>query len=526
MFRSLLAPALLLACSTSGAARPIAAPPPAAAMAPPSAPLAAAQNAPAPAATSGQPALTIYNGGFAVVREGLQLQLVQGVNQISVAGMTATLEPDSVILRDPAGTRSLSILEQSYRNDPVTQERLLSLFEGQTIRFQVQHGDAISVESGKVVRSGYTPGTAGYDQWGNWRGPPAQGQPVIEMNGELQFALPGLPLFPSLGDDTVLQPTLGWTLNTDKAGPLAAELAYVTDGFTWESDYNAVEEEGAGKLDVVGWITMQNHSGKTFREAKVKLMAGDVSKVQPQQPRAEYLGMAKRALAADESVVSEKAFDEFHLYTVSRPVTLRDAESKQVEFVRAEGVPEKRLYVYDGAAPDGVPGASWADADYRYAGDFGVEGQKKVWVMREFRNDEASGLGIPLPKGKVRFYTRDKDGQLEFTGENLIDHTPKDETIRLYTGNAFDLVGERTRTDFKTSNNDHWMDESFAIKLRNHKAEPVTFTVVEHMYRWSNWEIRKPSQDFTKKDARTIEFSVTVPADGEAAVGYTVHYSW
>jgi hypothetical protein len=146
--------------------------------------------------------------------------------------------------------------------------------------------------------------------------------------------------------------------------------------------------------------------------------------------------------------------------------------------------------------------------------------------VREIKNDEASGLGLPLPKGKVRFYTRDKDGQLEFTGENLIDHTPKDETLRLYTGNAFDLVGERTRTDFTVSNAQDWMDESFSIKLRNHKKETATFTVVEHLYRWTNWEIKNSSQPFTKKDARTIEYSVDVPADGEATVSYLVHYSW
>jgi hypothetical protein len=538
MMRLLSCLVLLTACSAPADAQqapaPAAAPRPAAAPAQnapaPAAPAAPAQNAAAPARaeSTGQPALTIYNGGFAVVRELLDLQLKDGVNQIAVSGMTSTLEPDSVILRDPTGARALAIMEQSYRNDPVTQERLLSLFEGKTIHFQVQHGDATSVIEGRVVRSGYVAPQALYDQWGNWRGPPPQGQPVIDVGGELRFALPGLPLFPSLGDDTVLQPTLGWTLQTDAGGPLQAELAYLTGGFTWEADYNAVSEEGSGKLDLVGWITMQNGSGKTFREAKVKLMAGDVSKVSEQDARRDQM-RALGSMAAEKAggpPVTEKSFDEFHLYTVARPVTLRDAESKQVEFARAEGVPESRLYVYDGAAIAGQPGGDWGNADYRYAPDFGTENQKKVWVVREFRNDEKSGLGIPLPKGKVRFYTRDKDGQLEFVGENLIDHTPKDEVIRLYTGNAFDLVGERTRTDYKVSTAEDWMDEDFSIKLRNHKKEAVTFTVVEHLYRWSNWEIRKPSLPFVKKDSRTAEFSVEVPADGEVEVSYAVHYSW
>lgn len=492
----------------------------------PASALQAAPGATPATATGRDPALTIYNGGFAVVRETLDLSLAAGVNQVSVSGMTATLEPDSVILRDPQGARTLAILEQGYRNDPVTQERLLQLFEGRTIRFQVQRGESVSTIEGRIVRSGYAPPVAQYDRWGNWVGPQAPSQPVIEVGGELRFALPGLPLFPSLGDDTVLQPTLGWVLRSGEAGPLAAELAYVTGGFTWEADYNAVSEEGSGTLDLVGWITMENRSGKIFREARVKLMAGDVSKVAEEDMARGKLGMAREMAFAADAAVTEKAFDEFHLYTVARPLTLRDAESKQVEMVRAVGVPEKRLYVYDGAAPGGAPGGDWGNADWRYAPDFGVQGHGKVWVVRQFRNDAASGLGVPLPRGKVRFYTRDKDGQLEFTGENLIDHTPKDETLRLYTGNAFDLVGERTRTDFRVSQAEDWMDEAFTIRLRNHKAEPVTFTVVEHLYRWSNWEIRKSSHPYVKKDSRTIEFSVEVPADGEVEVGYGVHYSW
>ncbi len=511
MYRLLPLAPLLLACAAPAAAQQ----PPGPQVAPPQA-----------SATGRDPALTVYNGGFAVVRETLDLSLAAGVNQVSVTGMTGTLEPDSVILRDPAGTRALAILEQSYRNDPVTQERLLQHFEGQTIRFHVQRGESVSTIEGRIVRSGYAPPVAQYDRWGNWVGPQPQAQPVIEVDGELRFTLPGLPLFPSLGDDTVLQPTLGWVLRAGEPGPLAAELAYVTGGFTWEADYNAVSEEGSGTLDLVGWITMQNRSGKTFREARVKLMAGDVSKVADEDAEVK-LGMRARAFAAEsDAAVTEKAFDEFHLYTVARPLTLRDAESKQVEMVRAEGVPEKRLYVYDGAAPGGAPGGDWGNADFRYAHDFGVEGHKKVWVVRQFRNDAASGLGVPLPKGKVRFYTRDRDGQLEFTGENLIDHTPKDETLRLYTGNAFDLVGERTRTDFRVSQAEDWLDEAFTIRLRNHKAEPVTFTVVEHLYRWSNWEVRKSSHPYAKKDSRTIEFTIEVPADGEVEVGYGVHYSW
>ena len=157
---------------------------------------------------------------------------------------------------------------------------------------------------------------------------------------------------------------------------------------------------------------------------------------------------------------------------------------------------------------------------------YGTESNPKVWVMREFQNNEANHLGIPLPKGRVRFYRRDDDGKLQFTGENLIDHTPKDELVRLYTGNAFDLTGERRRTNYRMDSSNHWIDESFEIKLRNHKKEPVEIRVVEHLYRWVNWDLTHHSHEYTKKDARTVEFTVTVPPDGEQTVSYTAHYSW
>ncbi|HZJ71776.1 MAG TPA: hypothetical protein VFF36_12660, partial [Planctomycetota bacterium] len=249
--------------------------------------------------------------------------------------------------------------------------------------------------------------------------------------------------------------------------------------------------------------------------------------VQPQAAGGRM--MAAKAMEMDSRMgapVTEKAFDEFHLYTLARPTTLHDDETKQVEFVRGEGVKSQRLYVYDGAAIDPNQWNGWDSASLRNNPDYGTQSNKKVWVMREFVNSEENGLGLPLPKGTVRFYTRDADGQLEFTGENVIDHTPKDETVRLYTGNAFDLVGERVRKDFRVNDDEDWIDESFEITLRNHKQTAVEFRVVEHLYRWTNWELKASSAEFAKKDSQTIEFRVTVPPDGEQLVTYTVHYSW
>ncbi|MBI3478293.1 MAG: hypothetical protein HY010_21390 [Acidobacteria bacterium] len=475
------------------------------------------------------PALTIYNQNFFVAREYLPLDLNNGVNHVNFAGITSHLEPDSVILRDLTG-RPLQILEQSYRNDPVSQELLLSFYEGKTIDFLVQRGEKSETIHGKIVRSGYVP--ISYYQQPNYGYPqPNIGQPIIEVDGILRFGLPGQPLFPALGGDSILKPTLSWELSTTQSGKSQAEISYVSGGMTWQSDYNLVvadgpKNSGMNSLDLVGWITMRNQSGKTFENARLKLLAGDVSKIQPGNIAGGLYLAEDKAMRAEAAapVVREKSFDEFHLYTLERPATLRDNETKQVEFVRTNGIQSQRLYVYDGAqiAQYGY----YNSEQIRNEPSYGTASNKKVWVLQEFKNSEANHLGIALPKGRLRFYRRDTDGSLQFVGENTIDHTPKDEMLRIYTGNAFDIVGERKRTNYRVDSNAHWMDETFEIRVRNHKKESANVRVVEHLYRWTNWKLTEQSSQFKKRDAQTIEFPVTVAPDGEQVVTYTVHYSW
>ena len=486
----------------------------------------AASAASEPEIADSSTALTIYNQNFFVAREHVPLDLHPGVNEAHYTGVAAHLEPDSVILRDPSG-RALQILEQNYRNDPVTQELLLSFYEGKEIDFIVgRNADGTDVKiKGKVIRSGFVPTTYvnGYPQQ-------ASTQPIIEVGGVLRFGMPGEPVFPALSADSILKPTLNWQLETDHPGKFDAEISYVSGGMTWQSDYNVVVQDDPGSktdlLDLVGWITMQNHSGKTFDNARIKLMAGDISKIQePTVAGRMYTAEAVAVNAAPMApVVQEKSFDEFHLYTLQRPTTLRDEETKQVEFVSSMGIHAKRLLIYDGAdtAQYGYYNLEQRRGDVNY----GTASNPKVWAMEEFKNSEANHLGIPLPKGKLRFYRRDTDGHLEFVGENTIDHTPKDEIIRVYTGNAFDVVGERKRTNYHVDSNNRWMDETFEIRLRNHKKDPVDVRAVEHLYRWTNWKITEQSAEWQKKDAQTIEFPVTIAPNGEQVITYTVHYSW
>jgi len=482
------------------------------------------------------PSLTIYNQQFAVVRQKLPLDLRSGVNHVQVTDITAHLEPDSVILRPLDTSRRLQILEQNYRNDPVSQQLLLSLYEGKTIDFlQTEKDGAARIVQGKIIRSGYAPHYASFQRYGQQyaeqQAAVAQSteQPIIDVGGKLQFSLPGQPLFPALADDTVLKPTLSWDLLTDKAGATSAEFSYVTGGMNWEASYNVIAPPKSNVLELVGWVTLDNQSGRTFRDAHLKLMAGDVNKLLPPNAVSVYGRAALFQSGAGTSQfgppVTEKTFDEYHLYTLEHPTTLHDRETKQVEMVRASGIQSKSVYVYDGLKID-QNYQNWPMESIRQQESYGILSNPKVWVMQEFKNSSDNHLGMPLPKGRVRFYRRDDDGQLEFTGENEIDHTPKDEMVRLYTGNAFDMTGERTRTDYRSDFNARWLEESFEIKVRNHKNEPVDVRIVEHLYRWTNWDLLKNSDPYKKLDSRTIEFSVQIPPGGEKTVSYKVHYSW
>jgi hypothetical protein len=486
-----------------------------------------------------QPALTIYNRDFAVVREAIPLDLKPGLNAVSFTGATVHLEPDSVVLRDPSGRVKLQILEQSFRADTISQQLLLYLNEGKEIDFRLPRREGRDGEEeivrGKIIRSGYTPNYAGMSRLGSafsqrqqavasWQS--GAGSTIVQIQGRIMFHLPGEPLFPELASDAILYPTLTWQLASDRAARIDAELSYVTGGMRWDAAYNLVAPHKGDQVDIVGWVTLENQSGKTFDNAVIKLMAGDVSKIQWQQEDVRAYAVAEMVTVGSRPVVTEKAFDEFHLYDLVRPATLRNRETKQVEFLRGEGVTAKTIYVYNGAAIDWSRYRAWSPETVRNDRDYGTRSNPKVWVMREVANTKANGLGLPLPAGRTRFYRRDDDGRLEFTGENTIDHTPQGETLRIYTGDAFDVVGERKRTDYKLENNQGQMEEAFEVRIRNRKKEAIQLRIAERLYRWVNWEIVEKSDPFEKTDAQSIEFRVQVPPDQERVVTYRVRYTW
>lgn len=451
-----------------------------------------------------QTSLTIYNDNFAKVSEELTLPLVAGRTTFAFDGATAQVTPDSVVLSAKDEAVKFSILEQSYRNDPVTEGLMLERFVGQTIPFETVLADGSARRvMGKVVRSGYVPS--------------GQGQtPIIEVDEELIFRLPGSPVFPALGDDSILKPTLSWELQAEEEGNVAGQLAYLTGGLSWEATYNLVVAEGGKSLELQGWVTLINRSGTAFDDATVKLIAGEVNRVD--LGLLPPLSSPMAAGSAVREVVESRAFGDYYLYSLPRPLNLRDQEMKQVGFLTAADVAATKSYRFESPSAR-VSRGSWSPTS-----ESSIDGQ--VTAFWTFENVEANGLGVALPAGTIRIYEMDRvDGNLEFVGEDNIYHTPQKEVVEVKVGDAFDISGEWRVVDFQASEKDEWARESVEIELTNRSEKAVTVAVGENLWRSSNVVIEAKSHEFTRPNVSRLEFEVEVPADGQTTVKYRARYS-
>jgi len=438
--------------------------------------------------------------GYAVVRHEREMDLQAGRNEVRFADVAGLIDPTTVSfesLSDPQGTR---VVEQNFQFDLVSSEKLLQKFVDKEISVEQTRGDKVDTYTGTLLS------TAG-------------GLVLREPDGSVRVVShnSGITL-PSLPGGLITRPTLVWDVSAKKSGKQLARVAYQTTGITWWADYNLTYSEGADanscKLNVGAWVSILNQSGAGYPDAKVKLIAGNVHRAPTAAGGIRPLAMAKSRVA-DEEVkgFEEKAFFEYHLYTLGRPSSLPDNSTKQIElFPSVNGVPCEKTLVYYGQEGiyGGYGGSPYTDRNY------GVTGNKKVDTYLSFKDSQENGMGIPLPAGRVRVSKLDPaDGSLEFIGEDRIDHTPKNETVLLKLGSAFDVVGERNT-----------MTEDIEIKIRNHKQEPVKVIVKENLYRWTNWKIVSSSVPYEKQDSRTIHFPVTVAPDEEQVVRYTVKYTW
>ncbi|MHC4923710.1 MAG: DUF4139 domain-containing protein [Planctomycetota bacterium] len=447
--------------------------------------------------------------GFAIVKDRRKVALQQGRQTYSFTDVASRIDATTVHFRsltDPAGT---TVLEQNYEYDLVDANRMLEK--------HIDHGITATLSDGTQV-SGTLLSFDGAqivvrDRTGGVR--------IVRRGDNLKDLS-----FAALPEGLITRPTLKWDVLAKTAGDHLVDVAYETKGMGWSADYTAVLGKNDTTVDLSAWVTIRNQSGATYKDARLKLVAGDIHRAPapglagPRAPMRARSG----AMEMDAGGFEEKSFFEYHLYTLGRATTLPDRSMKQIElFDPATAVPCRKIFVYDGAkgmnwwhGSSGNVNRSWLPAS-----------NKKTDVYVEFENEKKAGLGIPLPAGRIRVHKRDDaDGDMELVGEDRIDHTPRDETVRLLLGQAFDVVGERVQTDFIYNRGRNEVIESFEIRVRNHKDEAIEVKISERMYRWSQWEITKKSHDYEKLDYRIIAIPVKVPARGETKVTYTVRYWW
>ena len=462
---------------------------------------------------AGATRLTIYSQDFALVAERRRLTVPRGGGTIEIPDVPALLDPDSVMLRDPAGGDGFRVLTQSFRAMPIGQDEMLRRSEGKTLRFVTTNPATGRTEtvSGILRRA---PG--GSQAAGHWSA-------IVEVDGAVRFSLPGEPLFDGLPAGARLRPTLEWEVQSDRAGDRDLDLTYATAGLGWDATYTVVLPEKGDRFDLTGRIGVTNRTGRTWRDARVRLLAGDIARAPQAMQRQrlmEQADMKMSAAAPEPGFVSGQAFDEYHLYSLPNPLTVEDGSTTHVMLVRAEGVRADRQYLYDSLGLPEYFGMVQNDPS------FGTQTGGRVTARIEFANKKDAGLGVPLPAGRVRIERVDDAGHRVLVGEPAIGHTPIDETVRLDLGTAFDLVGERKQTDFRVEEKGRQSEEAFEIRLRNRRTEAVTIRVVERLVRWATWKVLVSSDPFQKKDARTIEFTVPVPPGSEKVVTYRVRYTW
>lgn len=436
--------------------------------------------------------LTIYNDNFAVVRQAKQMGFEAGINTVKFTDVASAIDPTSVNFKCLSAPGAISILEQNYEYDLVNAQSLLKRYIDRDVTVIIGgagadaarelHGKLLATVGGEYILASDTGGIE-----------------VINGSRVEEISLTELP------EDLVTRPTLVWLASAKKAGEELCQVTYTTEQINWKADYSAVLSDNESSLDFSGWVTIDNKSGATYKDAALKLIAGDVRRIKEPGPVMwdGYTGGRAMMSMDKEAGFEEKAFMEYHLYTLGRKSTINNNQVKQIEFIEpATGVAAKKLFIYDRQ-----------------------ENQEKIQVKIEFKNTEENKLGIALPKGKVRVFKKDPaDENLEFVGEDEIDHTPRKEKLSLYIGNAFDIVPEYKLLDSKHGKRSR--TETHQVELRNRKDTPVEVCVDEKFMKWANWQITDNSHGFEKYDAYTARFKVKIAADSTETVTYTVRQWW
>jgi hypothetical protein len=442
--------------------------------------------------------VTVYNSNIALVRDVRQVALPAGTLDLRFLDIAASVNPTTVHFRSLTEPGRLGILEQNYQYDLLSPQRLLMKYIGRDVKLV-----RTRQEAGTTRQEEVTARLLAYND-----------APVWKIGDEIVTGLSAEQLrFPEIPENLHSRPTLVWKLDNSGARQHRIETSYLAGKMSWSADYVLTVARDDAHADLDGWVTVVNTSGTSYRNAKLQLVAGELNRVGAVGGMADALAMNKAVReAAAPAAFAREVFSEYHLYSLNRRTTLQENETKQIALLNGTGTPVRKLFVVNGQ-----------QFYYRNRQNPGSPLKDSVQVFYAFRNDEASGLGMPMPAGIVRVYQADSKGGLQFAGEDRIDHTPKDETVTLKIGTAFDVVCERKQTDFEKIA-DGVYEMAFEIRLRNHKATPVTVQVNEPIA--GDWRMLATNYPATKTDAWAAQFSVPVAADGESVLRYRVRVRW
>ncbi len=432
--------------------------------------------------------ITVYNSNLGLVKDQRQVTLKNGLQELKFMDVAAQIIPTSVSIKSFLETNPFVVLEQNYEYDLLSPRKLLDKYVGKEVKLFTKnpYSEREEMVSATLLANN-------------------ENQPVFQIGRDITFNHPGRILFPEMPKDLISKPTLIWLLNNQVTTPQKIEALYLTNGLNWKSDYVLVLNEQDTQAGLSGWVTIDNKSGAAYRNAKLKLVAGDIHRVQDEVFRARKAMVAARETPAPQ--FKEDSLFEYHIYTLERKTTLKENQTKQISLLNVQQIPVSKEFIYRGT-------------QYYYRNKQGeIISNQKIGVFIQLTNSKENHLGMPLPKGTVRAYKRDRDGSLQLVGEDSIDHTPKDEKIKLKLGEAFDLKAERKQMHWEKIASDTY-ESAYEISLRNHKKEDVVIRVVEPLP--GDWKVLDYSHPFKKLDASTIAFDVPVPKDKESKLTYRV----
>jgi hypothetical protein len=432
--------------------------------------------------------LTIYNSNVGLVKDIRFIDLKPGISELKFMDVAAKIDPTTVHVKSLIDESSLNVLEQNFEYDLLSPQKLLEKFVGQKVQLATPHPETKEEEIVDAVLLS------------------TQGGNIFQIGDKISIGHPGRILLSGIPENLIAQPTLVWLLENRISKSQKVEASYLTSGITWRADYVVVLNPPDTSAGLTGWVTIDNKSGTSYPNALLKLVAGDINRIQPEVRKDRMAARAATMEAAPQ--FKEEAFFEYHLYTLNRKTTVKDNQTKQMVLLDADQVPVKKLFVFSGSPQY-----------YYYRYD--QRGKQKVGVFLELENRERNNLGMPLPKGIVRVYKEDKDGSLQFVGEDQIDHTPKDEKFKLKIGEAFDVIGERVQTDYRQISPNLY-EVGFDVSVRNHKQENINVFVEEPVP--GDWEMLSNTHPFDKLSAHLIRFNVPVAKDQEVKVRYRIRY--